>query len=395
MSITAPPLAQLDAFLRFSPEIDAAYEQETRVHRILELRRSIAVGLVVYNVYNFTSVFLLPDILALSVILRLVAVTPVSLFLMWLVGHVDARVREWAITIGMINAFVVPVFLFYLSDSGFAAFTFGELPLSLVFGNMLLMLRFRHAVIFTTATFLLAATAALAKAGLPPDLRMAFVIQIATGAFFSLYANWRGEMIRCRSYIREHDARAAAELASRWSKKFEDLSLTDALTGLPNRRALDNDLAALFEQEKPITIMMIDIDHFKLFNDHNGHPAGDDCLRQIAQCLLDVARDARASVARFGGEEFTMVSQQLSELEAARLAYRIVEAIRALKIPHPARTDGCQVVTASVGIARAESATAVSKESVLARADDALYAAKNRGRNCWSSAGYTAAASAI
>ena len=395
MSITAPSSARLDGLLRFEADIEAAYEQETGARRVSELRLSIAVGLFVYNVYNLTSIFLLPDILVLSVVLRIVGVTPVSIFLMWLIGRVDAALREWLITIGMVNAFVVPVFLFYWSDAGLSAFTFGELPLTLVFGNMLLMLRFRRAIVFTMAAFALAAAAALAKAGLSAELKTAFVIQIATGAFFSLYANWRSETNRCRSFLREVDARNAAAAATQSSKTFEDLSLTDALTGLPNRRALDNDLAAWFRQDRSITVMMIDIDHFKLFNDHYGHPAGDDCLRQIAGCLLDVARHAKASVARFGGEEFTMVSQDLSEFDAARLSLRIVEAIRGLKIAHPARTDGCQIITVSVGITRVESASTASRQTVLARADDALYLAKRRGRNGWAWSAYTSAASAI
>jgi len=395
MSITAPSSARLDRLLRFEADIEAAYEQQTGAHRVAELRQSIAVGLFIYNVYNLTSIFLLPDILGLSVVLRIGGVTPVSVFLMWLVGRVDATLREWVITIGVINAFALPVFLFYWSDADLSAFTFGELPLTLVFGNMLLMLRFRRAIVFTMAAFALAAAAAVAKAGLPADLKTALVIQIATGAFFSLYANWRSETNRCGSFLRELDARNAADIANQWSKTFEDLSLTDALTGLPNRRALDNDLAARFNQDRSITVMMVDIDHFKLFNDHYGHPAGDDCLRQFARCLLDVAHDAKASVARFGGEEFTVVSQDLSELEAARLALRIVEAIRALKIAHPARTDGCQVITASVGVARVESARIASRQAVLARADDALYLAKSRGRNCWASSAYASAASAM
>jgi hypothetical protein len=99
MSITAPSSARLDALLRFEADIEAAYERETGAHRVSELRRSIAVGLFVYNVYNLTSIFLLPDILELSVVLRIAGVTPVSVFLMWLVGRVDATPREWLITI--------------------------------------------------------------------------------------------------------------------------------------------------------------------------------------------------------------------------------------------------------------------------------------------------------
>jgi len=196
MSITAPSPARLDRFLRFEADVDVAYEQETGAHRVSELRRSIVVGLFVYNIYNLTSIFLLPDILELSVVLRIAGVTPVSLVLMWLVGRVDAVLREWLVTIGVINAFALPVFLFYWSDAGLSAFTFGELPLTLVFGNMLLMLRFRRAIVFTMAAVVLAAAAAVAKAGLPADLKTAFLIQIATGVLQPLrQLAWRSEPV--------------------------------------------------------------------------------------------------------------------------------------------------------------------------------------------------------
>jgi len=382
MSNPAEP-CRLDVLLRFSPDVEQAYECDAREPRIAELRRSIAVGLCLFNVYNFTGILLLDDVLPEVFGLRVFAVTPVSILLMWLIGRVGAATREWLITIGVFNAFVVPIWLFYVSDSPHSAYTFGEFPLTFVFGNMLLMLRFRFAILFTFASLALATAAALMKAGLPADLRTAFVIQIATGAVLTLYANWKGEMSRCVSFLREFDARNAARLASETSRRFKDLSLTDALTSLPNRRALDSSLAAWFADDQPIAVMMIDIDHFKLFNDQLGHPTGDDCLRQVADCLRSVASEAGASVARFGGEEFTFHARGLSGPAAARLAERAVERVRALRIRHPARPDGLDIVTVSVGLVHVASAGAIDPAGALARADDALYAAKRYGRNRW------------
>ncbi|GLH80305.1 hypothetical protein SSBR45G_52140 [Bradyrhizobium sp. SSBR45G] len=382
MSNPALP-SRLDLLLRFSPEVEQAYEHDARAQRIAELRRSIAVGLCLFNVYNFTGVLLLDDVMSAVFVLRGLAVTPVSIALIWLIGSVNARTREWLMTIGVLNAFVVPIWLFYISDSAFSAYTFGEFPLTFVFGNMLLMLRFRFAILFTAAALALAVAAALMKAGLHQDLRTAFVIQIVTGAVLTLYANWKSELNRCVSFLREFDAREAAQAASEASRLFKDLSLTDPLTALPNRRALDSTLAAWFAEDGTVAVMMIDIDHFKAFNDHLGHPTGDDCLRQVAAALREVAGEAGAAAARFGGEEFTVHARGLSAAAAARLAEHVVERVRALQIPHPARPDGLAIVTISLGLVHVADAAATSPSVALARADDALYAAKRFGRNRW------------
>ncbi|NEU13152.1 GGDEF domain-containing protein [Methylobacterium sp. BTF04] len=122
---------------------------------------------------------------------------------------------------------------------------------------------------------------------------------------------------------------------------------------------------------------MIDVDHFKLFNDALGHPAGDDCLRAIAAALSGATRGTDHFVARFGGEEFTLVARNLDGLGGARLANTLVTAVEALGIPHPSRPDGSGVITISVGIALG----AGKRETLFRAADAALYAAKRRGRN--------------
>jgi diguanylate cyclase (GGDEF)-like protein len=379
-SETAP---RLDNLLRFRADIDALYEQETGEERVTALSHSIVVGLLLYNVYNVTSVFLLPDILALSVALRLLLVTPTSLALIWLIRQVSPAQRELLVMFGMINAIALPIGFFWYSQAPLAAYTFGELSLSLVFGNMLLLLRFRYALIFTVTAFGFVVLAIILKNGLGPELTAAFLVQFGTGCLFSIYANRRTEQARCRSYLAELDARAEAEEANHWRKRFEDLSFTDALTGLPNRRALQHRLDAWFSDARPMTLLMVDIDHFKFYNDRLGHPAGDDCLRRVASCLSETAARAGAFAARFGGEEFAIVQHNGSELQSARLALTIVDAVRRLEIAHPGRPDGVPVVTASIGVARVHSGLGSSPTALFEAADAALYLAKKRGRNQW------------
>ena len=128
--------------------------------------------------------------------------------------------------------------------------------------------------------------------------------------------------------------------------------------------------------------MMIDVDHFKLYNDTLGHPAGDDCLRRMAAALASVAGEAEDAIcARFGGEEFTFAVSCQSAFEAARWARTLSQAVAALEIAHPARSDGIGIVTISIGVARCPGGTMVALDDLVATADRALYVAKRRGRN--------------
>jgi diguanylate cyclase (GGDEF)-like protein len=376
-------IKSLDRWLRFVPETGKRYDAEQGAARVMALRSAIYVGVALYNAYNLTSIVLLPDIVWLSVGLRVLLVTPTSLALAWYIGRFSPDRREQLVLGALVCAYLIPVFLFWLTDAPLGAFTFGEFSLTLIFGNMLLPLRFRHAVMFTGAAFVVTSAAILAKSDLEATLRFAFAVQLTTACFFSLYANYRIERRRCEDYLSELGARLGAEAAEAARKQFQDLSRTDTLTGLPNRRFLDERMKDWFADDRPAAVMMIDIDHFKLFNDLLGHPAGDDCLRAVGAVFAAVASGADLICARFGGEEFTLAVRDAGELEAARLARGLVQAIESLAIAHPGRADGVGVVTVSVGVAFKPHGTAVSWRDVFADADRALYQAKRRGRNCF------------
>jgi diguanylate cyclase (GGDEF)-like protein len=374
---------RLDFLLRFRDDIDALHERETSQARLAELTRSSLFCLLLYNFYSLTCVFLVPDVLAAALIARAFIVTPGSLMLVWLIHKVDPARREQLVMLGSCFGVAQPVLFFWLSAAPLSPYTFGELPLMLVFGNMLLVLRFRHACIFTFATFIVTLLALGFRSGLDPSLAAALVMNIAAACIMSLYANWHAESARCRAYLVELDARGEAEEANLHRSYFENLSLTDALTGLPNRRALQNRLDVWFTEAQPVSVLMVDVDHFKPFNDRLGHAAGDECLKKIAACLCETAGRAGAFAARYGGEEFTAVLHNGSEMESARLARDLIEAIRLLELPHPGRPDGNPRVSVSVGLARTPSGLDASAGDMLEAADNALYIAKMRGRDQW------------
>ena len=167
------------------------------------------------------------------------------------------------------------------------------------------------------------------------------------------------------------------------NQKLQDLTLVDALTGLRNRRGFD--LAIQLEWSSAsatgneVSLLFIDIDFFKHFNDTYGHQLGDDCLKSVACALTTNVRSPEDCVARFGGEEFVIALPQTSADSARMTAERITATIADLKIPHTGSPFG--IVTASVGVATGQPQSGGSPAGLVRSADEALYTAKRNGRN--------------
>ncbi|MFL0693500.1 MAG: diguanylate cyclase domain-containing protein [Agrobacterium tumefaciens] len=372
---------RLNWLLRMAPEVEWAEERDFGAERIRHLRHAIIVGLIVYNIYNLTSLHLMADIQPFTVAMRLFVLVPGSLAIFYLVPRVPPSIRELLLLGGMFVASLLPLYLLYISQSAYATYTLGELPLVLLFGNMLLVLRFRLALIFTAVTCLTALFVIHAKPGLDENLIFPLTVQVVTGLFFTLYGNWHVERQRCLTYLARYDAQNRADIAERRGDQLRDLTLTDMLTGIGNRRHLDETLHAWLESRSDVLLLMVDVDHFKAFNDRFGHVAGDDCLRRIASTLSTFAARHDGFVARYGGEEFTLLFAVDSDTGGAFLADRLVRTVRELSIPHPARVDGLSHVTVSVGYAGTGEGGVRQARDLVTRADLALYEAKSAGRN--------------
>ncbi len=164
--------------------------------------------------------------------------------------------------------------------------------------------------------------------------------------------------------------------------ELHDLSTTDALTDLPNRRAFDQRLQHLLarhtRQGSSAALVVFDVDHFKRYNDALGHPAGDEALKAIARCLRSTTRRRLDMPARLGGEEFGVLLEDADTDEALGFAEAVRKAIEALAMPHPDHPD-LPHISVSGGVATFRPAD--TPEALYQRADDALYAAKQAGRN--------------
>jgi diguanylate cyclase (GGDEF)-like protein len=166
--------------------------------------------------------------------------------------------------------------------------------------------------------------------------------------------------------------------------QLDTLSQTDALTGIANRRRFDEWIERAWRDARfagaPLSVLMVDVDHFKRFNDAYGHLAGDDCLRAVATALRNQVRRHEDLVARFGGEEFAILLHHTSIADAEALADELCAAVARLAVPHRTRPDAHSIVTVSIGVASTCLAVARTANHLLALADEALYVAKREGR---------------
>jgi diguanylate cyclase (GGDEF)-like protein len=213
-----------------------------------------------------------------------------------------------------------------------------------------------------------------------------FSLLVGAGIVFATWAIYRlrtAQLRRRESRLRDLVAHRTAELEAA-NIELARLAIVDPLTDLANRRRFDEVLEAEwnrgFRNSKTLSMLMIDIDHFKEFNDHNGHLAGDECLRRVAGVLASVARRPGDLAARYGGEEFTLLLPETDRDASAAIAESARRNVEALGIPHPASSTA-PVITISVGWAGQIPAEMTNPETLIATADEALYRAK-KTRNC-------------
>ena len=215
------------------------------------------------------------------------------------------------------------------------------------------------------------------------------IAAFAAGVFFTAtVVSRRAETDRRREFLFTLRYSQTEVTMRELNRELQRLADTDQLTGLRNRRSFDRELLRHWDERRKRAansslgtgLVMIDVDHFKLFNDSAGHPAGDVCLRAVAGAIENTIRGALDVVARYGGEEFVVLVDGIAEGEIASVGERLRRSIHDLEIPHPGRNNA--FVTASLGLAWCPyAAVEVGSDAALRSADEALYAAKRAGRD--------------
>ena len=213
-----------------------------------------------------------------------------------------------------------------------------------------------------------------------------FYLLVFLGVVIALVLIWKGSVYELRSRERRLkalvDERTAA--LAKANEALEQMANSDGLTKIGNRRRFESFFGDEWHRavrfKTPMSLVMIDIDHFKLYNDTYGHQAGDDCLQRVAEALAGTIHRPTDLVVRFGGEEFAIVLGGTDGPGAQTIAEEAVQSLRSLEIPHVGSLTS-EFLTVSVGIATVLPNMAMAETELIASADRALYKAKENGRN--------------
>jgi len=385
MSSSAVTLEAVEAFmarrrrgLAFPAAIERRFESDTAARRCQRLRRGILVSILIYNLFLIADWLLVPDVFWRATAIHLCIVTPWMLTAVWLISRQPSRLVRESIAASIPLVIILQIhYGFATTTSASAAdYQYVVIPTLLYTNISLHRLIFPFALSVTAAIVVVHAVLVLTLDHASTPVAVMILVQLAACAYITLIANFQMERDLRRAYLyslRDRLRHAEADAASR----------RDALTGLANRHHLDAELRRLWQlpdaEASPVSVVLMDIDHFKSLNDRYGHTIGDLCLKRVAAIALGELRGTGDHAVRFGGEEFLLLLPRMALPDAMRVAERIRRSIEQAAIPNEG-VGPHGVITASCGVASASVAD-LSAVELIAAADAALYAAKRKGRN--------------
>lgn len=362
--------------LAFPAWLEARFERDTGGRRAAILSADLRISVIVYNVLLTGDWFLTRDTFPLAVILHAL-VTAWMLAVVWLMGqNPSARIRELAAASIPAGYVLQIVCIYHLSNSDLASHYLNFVFVAIVYANAVERLRYPHAVGVSVYALTLICAALAVSNHLQAEVLLVQTITFAASIYMTLKANFDLNRDFRRTYLLSlRDRLRLAEV--------DNEAKHDALTGLANRHLLEARAAELWrcgdDLASPVAAVLIDIDHFKAYNDLYGHPAGDACLKRVAACMTAELRNDEDLAVRFGGEEFLLLLPKTEMPDAIRVAERLRRAIVTLAIPHEGG-ERLKTLTATFGVASA-TISAFSFDQLVSAADVALYAAKHNGRN--------------
>ena len=370
--------------LKFCSEVERRFEIDTRGWRARELQLTMALGVGFFFTTTITDSVFIPDLGLIGLLVRALAV-PMVLISILSMPRLPDHLREGCATGTGMVVITVMTTLPAVSSAPLAPFAFATAMLGLIYGNTTLPLRFKGACLTSMICGAIMTLEIFAHPGISLELQWVLTFQVVMGCTFSLITSYRVERSTRFNYLLSSREALRLQILSADREKLTTLSNTDALTGLVNRRHFDRESKAIFSSPsnagKDVALLFIDVDHFKRYNDHYGHPAGDGCLRAVASAISGGLRGASNLTARYGGEEFAILLINENQAQAEMIAQRVCKAVSEKALPHLNRKDGVKLVTISVGVSCGIISDRLTIEDLIESADSALYAAKRRGRN--------------
>jgi diguanylate cyclase (GGDEF)-like protein len=347
-------------------------------------RVAVGISVAMFDMFLLANMATVPALVPLSAALRLGVATPLGLafiLLDWR-GRLSRFYEPYLFFLAVLPA-VIAGSLTLLIQTPAGLPDIQAMPLILLVTGMVWRLKLRTATVnalFSTAIFVGAEIACpiVPRAELGSMILTAIAI-CAACLMFTRRLEWRDSRVFLLSL---NDQLRRALIAEQNSGLLREVQ-TDALTGVANRRCFDETLAASWQEAQrtgsALALIMIDVDHFKKFNDFYGHQRGDECLRRVAAKLRSETRTSDL-VARYGGEEFAVILPAASISVTTATAERLRASVSAMNLKHEGIGGGA-TVTISLGIARAVPGTEYTAKRLIEVADRRLYLAKQAGRN--------------
>jgi diguanylate cyclase (GGDEF)-like protein len=388
---TSAAFDQSDWVLRFPPALERRFLNQVAL-RLHYFSVSGLLSLLVFNGFLFVDYLMIPDVFTQAVQVRLGWFTPFALSIQfalryrsaWVLKHFSVGVIEGVILLRSVLTAVCLAYLLSISHNPLSQYYHVGLVVIVVYVNTIQRLRFWYAVAFSLIVLGISIAQALMLPAFEPRLTWPITLLLAVTVAFTLMPVYALERDERRRYLLTRRRAHLLDDLAEVQQRLQALSSTDALTGLSNRRHLRERLEQVWRraqhERSEMSILMLDVDHFKAYNDRYGHPAGDRCLASVAGAVADCVRGPADIAARFGGEEFIVVLPGTGGAGAQRVAERILQAVQSLAIPHEA-TTAAGVVSVSIGVAACRAGPDRNEAFLIASADSALYLAKQAGRN--------------
>lgn len=372
-------------YLRFHADLEGQFDLRVAPAQSRQTRNNYIFAMFICNLFAVADYQFLPDVYQTAWFIRFALITPLFLIVIWTEFHSTQLIRRGIATMALMlltsAGLMYPVII---SRSPDVVHYHIGIVVVVLFANLLTDMRFALALIASVIFALMYFAELTFWLHLPAHLTTNYVMVMFSAVSLSLVASFRRERHMRLAFLMMSLLEVAERRQLQANEALRQLADHDPLTGLANRRRFDTEYPRLWKESlresRPLSVLFVDIDHFKAYNDKYGHAMGDKVLQRFASLLRETtARRPLDLVARNGGEEFLVVLPDTQPGVAADIARNFLAHLSSQAIPNEGSDLG--ILSASIGISGGIPLSIQARQAFVEQADHAMYKAKRNGRN--------------
>ena len=375
-------------WLTFPKELELLFERDRGSARSLRLWREGLISIVAFNLFYLGEWLLTAEVTTHEMLMQIGVITPLALLVnLGMRFEPPKWIREGSVA--LMSSVIACVYLYLQHGKGPVAVAFTPVGaiVAAMFTGVVMRLRFFYALAASAVILVSALVFVVMQGALTPQQKVmgASLTTIAIG--ITMMSNFSLEREERLGYLRFLESEGRSREVSAVNARLQRLSTIDTLTGLANRRGYEARFQELWSEaerdETPLSMLLVDVDHFKILNDVRGHMYGDEVLRRVGSLMMQALRSREDFAGRYGGEEFVILLPKTDRESAEKVGERVRTLVEMAGSPPQDQLSGdCLMwVTASCGVSTCESTAGRRKEELLEAADRAMYEAKSEGRN--------------